>query len=100
MNGFPVPTRCEIFARPSTNFDAATPVNVAQMPALGGSGGTTREIAGASVVLSPAPDRKNLKFLFEWIAGIGRHKRGSKAPHRIQAFFRHFHEVIFPAEGM
>ena len=41
-----------------------------------------------------------LEVLFEWIAGIGRHKRGPKAPHRIQALFRHFHEVIFPAEGM
>ena len=55
--------RCEIFARPSTNFDAATPVNVAQMPASGGSGGTTREIAVASVILSPAPDRKKLAGL-------------------------------------
>ena len=41
-----------------------------------------------------------LGVLFEWIAGVGWHKRGPKALHRIQALFRHFHEVVFATKGM
>src|SRR6267378_7814135 len=41
-----------------------------------------------------------LEVLFEWIAGIGRHERSSKALRRIQALFRHFDKVMFATKRM